>query len=132
MAGGRNKHGGGGGQPPFKKRKRSKAFWQQRETLDTKSRMPQANSESSSESDAGSVDENEVPESQYQSLLTAFSNGRQGETKIVDDEDKSSGSATQTDLFQFTFCNKIIFICLGEYMGPHLAKCPSDLNQNGT
>ena len=93
MAGGRNKHGGGGGQPPFKKRKRSKAFWQQRETLDTKSRMPQANSESSSESDAGSVDENEVPESQYQSLLTAFSNGRQGETKIVDDEDKSSGSA---------------------------------------
>ena len=110
MAGGRNKHGGGGGQPPFKKRKRSKAFWQQRETLDTKSRMPQANSESSSESDAGSVDENEVPESQYQSLLTAFSNGRQGETKIVDDEDKSSGSATQTDLFQFTFCKTIIYL----------------------
>ena len=66
--------------------------------------MPQANSESSSESDACSVDENEVPESQYQSLLTAFSNGRQGETKIVDDEDKSSGSATQPDLFNYGFC----------------------------
>ena len=92
MAGGKRSSQTKAGQqpPPFKKRKRSKAFWQQRETLDIKSRMPNHSDQSDEDSD-DQIHPDE-PVSQYQSLLSAFSKDNSEKVKVVDDEDRSTTS----------------------------------------
>ena len=97
MVGGkRSSHSKAGQQPPpFKKRKRSKAFWQQRETLDIKSRMP--NHSDQSDEDSDDQIQPDEPVSQYQSLLSAFSKDNSEKVKVVDDEDKSTSEESEAE-----------------------------------
>ena len=97
MAGGKRSSQTKAGQqpPPFKKRKRSKAFWQQIETLDIKSRMP--NHSDQSEEDSDDQIQPDEPVSQYQSLLSAFSKDNSEKVKVVDDEDRSTSEESEAE-----------------------------------
>ena len=78
-----------GSRPPFKKAKRSKAFWQQRKTVEI---TPAPKDDDRSET-SSSEEDNEVIKSNYDSLLQAFPASRQI-SKSSDDDESTVGEAS--------------------------------------
>lgn len=78
-----------GSRPPFKKAKRSKAFWQQRKTVEI---TPAPKDDDRSET-SSSEEDGELIKSNYDTLLQAFPASRQI-SKSSDDDESTVGEAS--------------------------------------
>ena len=83
---GRDHHGS---RPPFKKAKRSKAFWQQRKTVE----MAPAPKDDDRSETSSSEEDGDLIKSNYETLLQAFPASRQI-SKSSDDDESTGGEAS--------------------------------------
>lgn len=83
---GRDHHGS---RPPFKKAKRSKAFWQQRKTVE----MAPAPKDDGRSETSSSEEDGDLIKSNYETLLQAFPASRQI-SKSSDDDESTGGEAS--------------------------------------